>query len=206
MRAIPIVEKDLPVIGIVGEIYCKLNEFSNQDLIRRIESRGAECRLSGIPEWLAYVNIEHRKSLADDGKRFSLDAGKSKLKQWIQHQDENALMEVMRNVLENEPGIEDILQRSQPYLPHQGVVGEMVLNVGQAIHLWENGASGIMDISPFSCMNGVVCQAIYPRVSEEHDNIPIRVFFFDQSQKDLDQDLSIFMELVHTYKVRKGNS
>jgi hypothetical protein len=52
-------------------------------------------------------------------------------------------------------------------------------------------------------MNGIVTEAVFPRISRDHDNIPIRNFFFDGTQTDLDRDVGIFMELVRTYKARK---
>jgi predicted nucleotide-binding protein (sugar kinase/HSP70/actin superfamily) len=202
-RSIPVIRKKLPLVGVVGEIFCRLNIFSNQDIIRRIESHGAECWLSGISEWLAYTNLGQQERLLAAGKRFSPAMGKAKIKNWIQNRDEHALLKPFREDLREEASVEDVLARSQPYLPNHGALGEMVLSVGKAIYLWEKGASGIVDVSPFSCMNGIVCQAIYPRVSDEHDGIPIRVFFFDQIQKDLDQDIAIFMDLVRTYQSRK---
>jgi hypothetical protein len=44
---------------------------------------------------------------------------------------------------------------------------------------------------------------VYPRVSADHDEIPIRNFFFDGTQTDLDRDVGIFMELARTYPARK---
>ena len=79
----------------------------------------------------------------------------------------------------------------------------MVLSTGGAICLYHQGADGIVDISPFTCMNGIVTEAIYPRVSRDHDNIPIRVFYFDGTHSDLDRDVGIFLELAKTYKRRK---
>ena len=52
-------------------------------------------------------------------------------------------------------------------------------------------------------MNGIVTEAVYPRVSKDHDNIPIRVFYFDGTNSDLDRDVGIFLELAKTYKRRK---
>jgi predicted nucleotide-binding protein (sugar kinase/HSP70/actin superfamily) len=199
-RSIPLTEKELPVIGVVGEIFCRLNEFSNQDIIRRIESHGAECRLSGVPEWLAYIDRLHRKNMRAEGKHFSLSLAKEWVRSLVQRRDERALFEPFRGVLEEEPGVDEILELSEPYLPSRGVLGEMVLSVGKAIYLCGSGASGVVDISPFSCMNGIVCQAVYPRVSSDHHGFPIRVFFFDQSPKDLDQDIAIFLDRVHTYR------
>ena len=62
---------------------------------------------------------------------------------------------------------------------------------------------GIVDISPFTCMNGIVSEAVYPRLSRDLGGIPIRVFYFDGTQSDLDQDLGVYMELAHNYQRRK---
>ena len=90
-----------------------------------------------------------------------------------------------------------------PYLPHAGALGEMVLSIGKAIYLYEKGADGIIDISPFTCMNGIICEAVYPRVSKDHDDLPISIFYFDGTQNDLDTDIGIFLELARTYQRRK---
>ncbi|MGA2263632.1 MAG: hypothetical protein ABSH28_19625 [Acidobacteriota bacterium] len=92
---------------------------------------------------------------------------------------------------------------SDPYLPHEGSLGEMTLSVGKAVFHYHQGCDGVVDISPFTCMNGIVTEAIYPKVSADHDDIPIRNFFFDGTQTDLDRDVGIFMELARTYQARK---
>ncbi len=65
------------------------------------------------------------------------------------------------------------------------------------------GADGIIDISPFTCMNGIVTEAIYPVVQRALDGMPIRIFYFDGTQSDLERDVGIFLELAHTYQRRK---
>jgi hypothetical protein len=52
-------------------------------------------------------------------------------------------------------------------------------------------------------MNGIVTQAIYPVVQRDLDGLPIRVFYFDGTQADLERDVGIFIELAHTYRRRK---
>ena len=49
-HAIPAHEKGRLFIGLVGEIFCRLNTFSNEDVARRIEQLGGECWLSDISE------------------------------------------------------------------------------------------------------------------------------------------------------------
>ena len=96
-----------------------------------------------------------------------------------------------------------LLKACEPYLPFDGALGEMVLSVGKTVYLYEKGADGIIDISPFTCMNGIVGEAIYPRVSRENSGIPIRNFYFDGTQSDLERDIGIFLELARTYQRRK---
>jgi hypothetical protein len=40
-------------------------------------------------------------------------------------------------------------------------------------------------------------------MSRDLDGIPIRVFYFDGAQTDLDQDIGVYMELARTYQRRK---
>ncbi len=205
-RAVAVRRERLPLIGVVGEIFCRLNTFCNQDFVRCIEAHGGECWISDITEWLAYTNVGQQDRLRAAGRRFSVDMGKARLKCWIQRRDESALLAPFHEVLNGyeEPDAAGILQRSERYLPHRGALGEMVLSVGKAIYLWEKGAAGIADVSPFSCMNGVVCEAVYPRVSEDHDGMPIRVFYFDEMRTDLDRDVGIFMDLARTFHSRRA--
>jgi predicted nucleotide-binding protein (sugar kinase/HSP70/actin superfamily) len=79
----------------------------------------------------------------------------------------------------------------------------MVLNVGKSICLARRGADGIIDISQFTCMNGIVCEAVYPRISRDLGGIPMRNFYFDGTQSDLDRDLGVYLELAHNYQRRK---
>jgi predicted nucleotide-binding protein (sugar kinase/HSP70/actin superfamily) len=98
-----------------------------------------------------------------------------------------------------------VLRLAEPYLPPSGVMGEMVLSVGKAAYLAKHGADGIIDISPFTCMNGIVSEAIYPKLSKDYGGIPIRNFYFDGTQSDLDRDLGIYMELARSYREKKQN-
>ena len=99
--------------------------------------------------------------------------------------------------------VREILELSHPYLPYTGALGEMVLSTGKSVYLYRKGADGIIDISPFTCMNGIVTEAIYPVVQRDCDDIPIRTFYFDGTQSDLERDIGIFLELAKTYQRRK---
>jgi predicted nucleotide-binding protein (sugar kinase/HSP70/actin superfamily) len=196
---------DNVLIGVVGEIFCRLNNFSNDDLVRKLESYGAEARLSDIAEWIGYTNTEVVRRMKLVGKGMSLDMLKEKIRSHVQHSDEHALAEPFHHDFEGyeEPPIEEVLDLAWPYLPANGALGEMVLSIGKAAWMAKNGADGIVDISPFTCMNGIVSEAIYPKLSADFGGIPIRNFYFDGTQSDLDRDLGIYMELARSYKDKK---
>jgi predicted nucleotide-binding protein (sugar kinase/HSP70/actin superfamily) len=203
--AISVTQEDRPLIGVVGEIFCRLNTFSNNDLIRHIEAQGGECWLTGIGEWVLYTNEEAFRRHREEKTRFGKDWLKTYLTTRIMHRDEHALMRDFEHIFSRrpEPSVPEVLKSAHPYLPQEGALGEMVLSTGGAIAYYRRGADGIVDISPFTCMNGIVTEAVYPRVSKDHDHIPIRVFYFDGTHSDLDRDVGIFLELAKTYKRRK---
>lgn len=194
-----------PFIGVVGEIFCRLNNFSNDNLVRRLEKQGAECWMTDIPEWIAYANDEEVRDLRLAGHAFSLDMMKSRLRSHIQRVDMQALLAPFAQdfVGYEEPDIEEVIELAHPYLPHSGAEGEMVISIGKSAYLATHGVDGIVDISPFTCMNGIVSEAIYPRLSKDYGGVPIRNFYFDGTQFDRDRDVGIYLELARSYRERK---
>jgi predicted nucleotide-binding protein (sugar kinase/HSP70/actin superfamily) len=195
------------LIGIVGEIYCRHNSFSNEDLVRKVEEHGGEVWLADVSEWVWYTIQRQRRNLQMAHRSFSKAMLGNRIRSAVQRADEHALLEPVRQYLRGlgEPrDVRILLEYCQPYLPFDGALGEMLLSIGEALYLYEKGADGVIDISPFTCMNGIICEAIYPRVSREHGGIPIRNFYFDGTAVDLECDVGIFMELAHNYQRRKS--
>jgi predicted nucleotide-binding protein (sugar kinase/HSP70/actin superfamily) len=190
-----------PLIGIVGEIFCRMNSFSNQDTIRRLEEYGAEAWLSGFAEWVWYANAEELRLLKLRGRRWSWRSLVARLRCRIQRRDEEALLEPFAEDFASrpEPRTEEVMDAARPYLPPEGAVGEMVLNVGAVSCLALRGVDGILDISPFTCMNGIVSEAIYPRVSADLGGLPVRNLYFDGTASDLDLELGVFVEMARAH-------
>ena len=198
---------DKPLIAVVGEIYCRLNTFSNYDAVRKVEAHGGEVWLSEVTEWIWYTNWSQKQTLRRMGKTFSTSMLGALLKNQIQRRDEDKLYEPFQ---EDFVGYEEphdvyrqVLKPAWPYLPADGALGEMVLSVGKAIYSYRKGADGVVDISPFSCMNGIVSEAVYHAVAHDHDDLPIRTFYFDATSSNMERDLDIFMELTRSYRKRK---
>ncbi|UCD48221.1 MAG: hypothetical protein JSV28_05445 [Deltaproteobacteria bacterium] len=195
-----------PLIGVVGEIFCRLNAFSNDDVVRNVEEAGGECWISDVTEWVWYTNADHHRELRRHGKTLSLEMLGATLKWHFQRKDEHALLEVFGadfRGYEEPHDIREVMELARPYLAPEGTLGEMLLSVGKSVYLYRKGADGILDINPFSCMNGIVSEAVYPRLSRDCDGLPIRVLYFDGTRVDRRYELEIFMELVREYSSRK---
>ena len=209
-RAVPArYTRDRPLVGVVGEIFCRLNTFSNDDAVRRVEAHGGEAWISDVTEWVWYTNWSQKQNLRREGKTFSAAMLGTVIKTAIQRRDEHKLLAPFHDDFagyEEPPDVhEDVLAPAWKYLPADGALGEMVLSVGKAVYLHRKGADGIIDISPFACMNGIASEAVYHAVAHDHDEIPIRNFYFDATSSNMERDLDIFMELAQGYRGRKRN-
>ncbi|MCP4375383.1 MAG: hypothetical protein GY794_04300, partial [bacterium] len=127
---------DKPLIGVVGEIYCRLNTFSNRDAVRQIEAYGGEVWLSDISEWIWYTNWSQKGKLRRAGKGISLSMLGAVLKNRVQKSDEHRLLEPFTDDFtgceEPHDVYRDVLEPGWPYLPADGALGEMVLSTGKA--------------------------------------------------------------------------
>ena len=199
--------RDKPLVGVVGEIFCRLNTFSNYDAVRKIEGHGGEAWMADVSEWVWYTNWSQKDLLRQNKRTFSKEMLGAVIKNAVQRHDEQKLLKGFAQEFmgyeEPHDVYKDVLEPAWPYLPADGALGEMVLSVGKSIYLHRKGADGIIDISPFSCMNGIITESVYHQVAHDHDDIPIRNFYFDATSSNMERDLDIFMELVLDYRKRK---
>lgn len=194
------------LIGVVGEIFCRLNTFSNDHLVKRIEAYGGQVWLSDVSEWVWYTNDEQILNLNRRGKALSIEMLGCKIRHAVMHSDEQKLLAPFKTDFRTIPEpvhTRHVLEKSRPYLPREGAHGEMVLSVGKTVWYQQHGAAGVIDISPFTCMNGIVSEAIYPRVSRDLEGFPVRVFYYDALLKDWDSEVEIFMEMARNYSQRQ---
>ena len=160
-----------PIVGLVGEIYVRSNRFSNENLVTKLETLGAEVWMPGISEWIYYTNFTgkrkswHRKEL--------VDFFRTKTNHFFQQKDEKRLEDLLNGGKhgEHEPKVEDIIKKASPYL-HDSFEGEAVLSIGKSIDYIAKGAHGIVNAMPFTCMPGTVVNALLKRLREDNENIP----------------------------------
>jgi len=178
LSRLPARDEERPLIGIVGEIFLRTNEFSNEDLIRKLERFGAEVALAPVAEWIFYTNFTHgRRSLVQ--RNYGAFA-RNWIKNRFQLRRERAFLRSVEEFLDNghEPPVEHILDLSLPYL-HHSLEGEAVLTVGKSIDMARKGAAGIVSAMPFTCMPGIISAAVSKKVSEDCHSLPFLNMVYD---------------------------
>jgi predicted nucleotide-binding protein (sugar kinase/HSP70/actin superfamily) len=192
-----------PIIGIVGEIFVRSHKFSNEDLIRKVETLGGEAWLAPMEEWISYVNLMAvRKALI---KRDSSAIIKILLKNFFQKKIEHRLSKSFRGFLKtlNEPDTREILKKASPYL-HDSFEGEAILSIGKSIDLMQRGASGIINAMPFGCMPGTVVTTLMHGVSRDY-GIPCISIPYDGSESaTIEIQLEAFMNQACEYRRTAG--
>jgi predicted CoA-substrate-specific enzyme activase len=160
-----------PIIGVVGEIYIRSNRFSNNHLVRKIESLGGEAGVAPFSEWISYTSLMYEKDcrIKKNHKEFI----KAFLTSWVQGKQEYRLEKNLKGAVRgwHEPKIEKVLELASPYL-HESFGGEAILSVGKSIDYVKQGLCGIINAMPFTCMPGTVVTAISKKLREDFGNFP----------------------------------
>jgi predicted CoA-substrate-specific enzyme activase len=194
-----------PLIGIVGEIFVRLNRFANEDVIRKIEQFGGEAWIAPLTEWILYVNtIAKKRSLKN--RSFS-NLLKVFVTDYYQKKDEHHLEKLFKGQLKNfgEPPTRSIFRNAKPYID-SSFEGEAILSVGKTIDFAKRGASGVVNIMPFTCMPGTIVSTLLKRYQEENNNIPILNMAYDgQEQTNTLTRLEAFMYQAKEFQSRKNN-
>ncbi len=171
---IPREEKQLPKIGIVGEIFVRGNPFSNNYLVKTLEELGCQVLLPPVSEWFFYTNFTRirRTWLQKDLRSYFLNRIVDAYQNFEEHK-------VYRKLgLELEQDEEELLVYAAPYI-HSSFEGEAILSVGKTIDFIKQGASGVINVMPFTCMPGNIVATIYKKIKEDFKDFPLLILSFD---------------------------
>jgi predicted CoA-substrate-specific enzyme activase len=187
-----------PLVGIVGEIFVRSNSFSNEDLIRKVESLGCEAYLAPVEEWLYYIN--HTALLRVLIKKDWSGIISLLLKRFFQKRIERSFGREFEGFLKNlhEPDTKILLDRASPYI-HHSFEGEAILSIGKSIDLIQRGAAGIINAMPFGCMPGTIVSGLMRGLNADFD-IPCLSIPYDGSESlTTDIQLEAFIDQAREY-------
>ena len=171
-----------PKIGVIGEIYVRSNPFTNNYVVRQLESYGAEVALPPFEEWLDYIDY-----LRDDDYRRTRDyinLMRQKLTQFFQERYANNIRKHFAGRIRNfylESPTHEVIEYGRPYLD-PALLGEAILSMGRAVEYVHNDYNAILNVIPFGCMPGTVVDALLKQFKSRHDNIPVLTLTVDGSK------------------------
>jgi predicted nucleotide-binding protein (sugar kinase/HSP70/actin superfamily) len=190
-----------PRIGLVGEVYLRLNTFSNQEVVRQVEAAGGEVVMASLMEWLYYMNWCSGTLTRATGRYgvsfliYLTDRYQARMERRIAA----PVAHLLRHPVESP--IAHVLDLIAPDLdPTLG--NEAVLSLGKAAELAQiDGLDGVLNVMPFSCMPGIVVAGLAPRLRSRLNGIPwLDVSYDAQGGTNLNTRLEAFMYQARQFR------
>ncbi|MGO9020502.1 MAG: CoA activase [Syntrophobacteraceae bacterium] len=164
-----------PLIGIIGEIYVRTHQESNQHIARVLERFGAEVVVASVAEWINYITYdmarEHMRHMKLAIQKLDFASLRGILNKWISTQIEKYYQlgrqrQIYRRALKyldirkdhRIAVLEKRLDRDRLYSFDIGT--ESALSIGAALEQLHEGYNGVVNVFPFTCMPSAVCTAV----------------------------------------------
>jgi predicted nucleotide-binding protein (sugar kinase/HSP70/actin superfamily) len=198
-EGIPTRNVALPWIGLIGEVYVRMHDWCNQDLVRKIEKLGAHVWLTPLSEWILYVNL--LECMDNKSARRWADLLRTQIVNGVMKSDEHLLAAPWRGFLPNldETPPERTIDLGKRYVDPE-FRGETVLGLGKAVDFHGRGVAGLINVMPFTCMPGNIAGGLLKRFQREHDGMPVLTLSFDgQTDANLPIRLEAFVQQCRGY-------
>jgi len=180
MDEIPTKKESRPIIGIVGEFYSCMNSWANNDIIRVLESLGAEVRYGpSTTDYLVYFNEaypgihlsrgEYIAALYYYVRRLWFMGWKGRIEGMLG----DDIYEACRV-----PKVADRMEAAAPYAT-DAIDPVVTVNLSKAKNYAMGGCSGIANLIVLNCLYGTLATAIYKKVQREHNQIPMITMIYE---------------------------
>jgi predicted nucleotide-binding protein (sugar kinase/HSP70/actin superfamily) len=174
LRRIPLKQdpSEVPLIGLLGEIFVRRDSLSRQWITERLAEKGFAAVCSPIAEWVHYADYLVHHNLVD----IPLSAS-GKLKSRIQSHFKMRFEKRIKALLSDSGLIHahpirigPIIDAARPYLS-TNLTGEALLTVGSSIAEIAARFCGIISIGPFGCMPSRISEAILTETMTVKDKL-----------------------------------
>lgn len=182
---VPVTDERKPLVGVVGEIYVRNEAYSNARVLEAIEQYGGEAWLSPMGEWILYtVWSERNLPRIHRSNIFSRIVGEfsNLFIERKEHEYHNALESLLKDRME--PPVNEVLDEGLKFIPKE-FEGESVLTIGRAVRFMEDGASMVINASPFGCMHGHISGSIFEKLIRKYERPIVTMFYDDGVTNDM---------------------
>ncbi len=188
----------LPVVGVTGDLYTRMNPLGNAGLFRRLEQLGCEVWPS---PFFAVTNfgatLESRKKV---GQGHLMTAAAEALTRLLTTEERHRLTQRLPaevSALAVEPPAEDLIRLAQPYVgPRTNFA--IVLTVAKIADFLQRGAAGVVSAAGMNCAVGTVTSSFIPALRARFGNAPVISLIYGGTEGSAQRiRLETFVERVH---------
>ena len=188
----------LPKVGVVGEIYLKLNSFANRSAVEWMMNRGVEVAPPGLLPFFMQTFVNRRANVELNLARQTMsDFLIARLYRWAARQiaRANAAGRKFRHftpftdIFDEAAGGAKIVSLAAQF-------GEGWLLPAETVSFAENGVNNVLCLQPFGCIsNHVVAKGVEKKIRALHPDINLLALDYDggTSQVNINNRLLLFM-------------
>ena len=178
-----------PRVGIVGEILVKYMPLANGNLVKLLESEGAEAVVPDLMDFMNYsiYNGDYQHKFLGTGKRGAIiaDLGVKAIR-FLRKPAIDALEKSKR--FEAPMRIEKVAELAKPILSLGNQYGEGWFLTGEMAELLTMGVNNIVCIQPFACLpNHVVGKGVIKALKSEYKQANIVAVDYDPGASEVNQ-------------------
>ncbi|MBE6146204.1 MAG: 2-hydroxyglutaryl-CoA dehydratase [Firmicutes bacterium] len=185
---IPIIKKELPKVGIVGEILIKYHTFGNDNLVGKLEQEGAEVfvpELMGFVKYCAYNNIIKEK-LLKKGKKLSV--GSAAVLKIIDYYEKTVRDLLKDTRYRNVSNIYELANNVNGILSTGNQTGEGWFLTAEMVELIKDGINNIVCVQPFACLpNHIVGKSVIKKIRTLYKDSNIVAIDYDPGASHTNQ-------------------
>ncbi len=206
--------EEVPRVLVVGEIYVRRDDFAVNELVEAISNRGVLAKVSGVSEWIHYLDFVRKydytkklKLISPIKRPFSKpmrDLITLKIERMWKHTQEKRAWKALApsNLLPPGAGhMEEAMELAKNQFVNLELNSEIVVSSGVAGISMNHGYSGVVNIAPFACLIGRVIEGVYTPWAREHEYPTISIEVDgDQIPPNLMNKIEIFLVNVMRFK------
>ncbi len=181
-NAVPCHDQAIPVVGIVGEIFLKYNEFSNANIFEWMVEQGVEVKLPPMLDFVLqyFINteVENQEHLA--GNRMTIVVNKL-LERLVDrmHRPIREIMDQFRFVHREWP-MRQKANAASKILSLANNFGEGWLIPAEISEFAEHGIHNVVSLQPFGCIaNHIIAKGIETRIKQRYPRMNLLFLDFD---------------------------
>ena len=203
-KAIKVKKKQLPKVGIVGEILIKYHSFGNDHLVEKLEAEGAEVfvpDLMGFVKYCAYCNVIKAKLLKSGKKSAIFNDIALNLIEYYEKPIRDGLKGTRYRSTCN---IRELAHNVDGILSTGNQTGEGWFLTAEMVELIKDGIENIVCVQPFACLpNHIVGKSVIKKLRSEYPTSNIVAIDYDPGASHTNQVNRI--KLMLTVAKEKNN-